>query len=99
MAPDCENRSQEIHGRTYSEAAKLSVVTRQELLLIVQPELRKHDFDCFLDASQPLPEGRKGVVVPGCPYCKKTIYTMAQFIEHLTLDVLPLIFEREPGVD
>jgi hypothetical protein len=24
---------------------------------------------------------------------------MAQFIEHLTFDVLPLIFEREPGVD
>jgi len=24
---------------------------------------------------------------------------MAQFIEHLSFDVLPLIFEREPGVD
>jgi hypothetical protein len=43
--------------------------------------------------------GRKGIVVPGCPYCKKTFYTMAQFIERLSFDVLPLIFEREPGVD
>jgi hypothetical protein len=74
-------------------------VTRRDLLAIVQAELRKHDFDCFLDTSQPLPPNRKGVVVPGCPYCKKTFYTMAQFIEHLSFDVLPLIFEREPGVD
>jgi hypothetical protein len=75
-------------------------VTRRELLLIVQAELPKHDFDCFVDASVPgLEPGRKGLVVPGCPYCKKKIYTMAQFIEHISLDVLPLFFEREPGVD
>jgi hypothetical protein len=30
---------------------------------------------------------------------RKTFYTMAQFIERLSSDVLPLIFEREPGVD
>jgi len=35
----------------------------------------------------------------GCPYCKKTIYMMAQFIEHIAFEVLQLIFEREPGVD
>jgi hypothetical protein len=74
-------------------------VTSQELLAIVQSELRKHDFDCFLDTSVPLPTSRKGVVVPGCPYCKKQFYTMAQFVEHISFDVLPLIFEREPGVD
>jgi hypothetical protein len=56
--------------------------------VIVQAQLRKHDFDCFLDTSQPLAPGRKGVVVPGCPYCKKTFYTMAQFIEHISFDVL-----------
>jgi len=35
----------------------------------------------------------------GCPFCKKQFYTMAQFIEHISFDVLPLISEREPGVD
>jgi hypothetical protein len=65
----------------------------------LQAELWKHDFDCFVDASAPLLPGRNGVVVPGCPYCKKTIYTMKRFIDHLSFDVLPLIFEREPGVD
>jgi len=24
---------------------------------------------------------------------------MAQFIEHISFDLLPLIFEREPGID
>jgi hypothetical protein len=42
------------------------------------------------------------VIVPGCPHCHKKIRTMAQFIEHLAVDVLPGlpgIVEREPGVD
>jgi hypothetical protein len=72
-----------------------AVAPRRKLLVIVHAEVRKHDFDCFLDASAPLPPDRKGVVAPGCPYCKKTFYTMAQFIERLSFDVLPLIFERE----
>ena len=75
-------------------------MTRHELLLIVQTELQKHDFDCFFDTSAPgIEPGRKGSVVPGCPYCKKKLYTMTQFIEHLSFDVLPLLFEREPGID
>jgi len=28
-------------------------------------------------------QGGKGVVVPGCPACKKKIYTMAQFTDRL----------------
>src|ERR1700674_610924 len=64
--------------RMDSEDAKPPFVTRRELLLIVQAELPKHDFDCFVDASVPgLEPGQKGLVVPGCPYCKKKIYTMA----------------------
>jgi hypothetical protein len=47
-------------------------------LAIVQAELRKHDFDCFVDRSAPLAPGHRGVVVPGCPYCKKTLYTNIQ---------------------
>jgi ATP-dependent DNA ligase len=54
--------------RRQSESARLAFVTRAELLAVVQAELRKHDFDCFVDATQPLAPGRKGVVVPGCPY-------------------------------
>ena len=74
-------------------------MTPRELLAEVQAELRKHDFDRFVDPSAPRLPGRKGVVVPGCPHCRKKFYTMAQFIERLVDDVLPLIFEREPGID
>jgi len=55
-------------------------------LAIAQAESRKHDFDCFVDKSAPLPLGRK------------TFYTMAQIIERISFDVLPH-FGREPGVD
>lgn len=70
----------------------------RELLAIVQEELQKHDFDCFVDRSQPVPPSHRGVVVSGCPHCKKTFYT-AQFIERLSFDILPLISERESGFD
>ena len=79
-------------------------MTRAQLAS-AQTELRTHDFDCFVDATPPLPEGSKGVVVAGCPRCKKRINTMAQFLEHIAIDVLPFlpgvpgVSEREPGVD
>jgi hypothetical protein len=39
-------------------------------------------------------EGGKGVIVPGCVYCKKLLYTGYQYLSHLALDVLPQILER-----
>jgi hypothetical protein len=38
-------------------------------------------------------EGGKGVVVPGCPTCKKKFQTAPQFIDHITDDVLPKFFQ------
>jgi hypothetical protein len=31
----------------------------------------------------------KGVVIPGCPACRKRINTIAQFLDHLADDVMP----------
>jgi hypothetical protein len=39
-------------------------------------------------------EGGKGVVVPGCPTCRKRINTMAQFLDHVADDVLPGLINR-----
>jgi len=37
-------------------------------------------------------------VVPGCPACRKRINTMAQFLGHLSQDVLPGVVDRQfPG--
>jgi hypothetical protein len=35
--------------------------------------------------------GGKGVVVAGCPTCRKRINTMTQFLDHLTNDALPVL--------
>ena len=64
-----------------------------QLLSALQTEIRKHNFDCFVDEPPSIVQGGKGVVVPGCPTCKKKFYTMAQFIEHIAEDVLPGIVQ------
>ena len=56
---------------------------RQQLLAALETEIRRHDFDCFVTEPPSIAQGGKGVVVPGCPACKKKIYTMAQFTDHL----------------
>jgi hypothetical protein len=33
-------------------------------------------------------QGGKGVVIPGCPACRKRLFTMQNFIDHLADDVL-----------
>jgi hypothetical protein len=38
--------------------------------------------------------GGPGVVVPGCPACRKRLFTMANFMDHLADDVLPALLDR-----
>ena len=38
--------------------------------------------------------GKGGVVVPGCPACKKRINTMSQFLDHLADDAMPALINR-----
>jgi hypothetical protein len=54
----------------------------------------RHDFDHFIDEPPPIAQGGKGVVVPGCPMCKKRINTMSQFLDHLADDVMPALIEK-----
>lgn len=56
------------------------------ILQTAQAELRKHNLDTFLDKLH-------GVVTPGCPHCRKSFYTISQFLDHLADDVLPGILE------
>jgi hypothetical protein len=62
---------------------------KSELLHALQSEIRRHTFDTFLTEEPSMANGGPGVVVPGCPACRKRIQTMAQFLDHLTDDVLP----------
>lgn len=67
---------------------------RSILLAALQQEIRRHDFSHFVDEPPSVAQGGKGVVVPGCPACKKRIATMPQFLDHLTDDVLPPLLDR-----
>lgn len=67
---------------------------RSDLLAALQAEIRRHDFSTFLSETPSVAQGGKGVVHPGCPACRKKIYTMAQFMDHLADDVLPEIVNR-----
>lgn len=67
---------------------------KSELLRALQKEILRHDFDCFVENPPSMAQGGRGVVVPGCPMCKKRINTMNQFLHHLSDDVLPALIER-----
>jgi hypothetical protein len=62
---------------------------KSELLHALQSEIRRHDFSTFLTEEPSMANGGIGVVVPGCPACRKRLFTMSQFLDHLSDDVLP----------
>jgi hypothetical protein len=39
-------------------------------------------------------DGGPGVVVPGCPACRKRLFTMANFMDHLADNVLPPLIDK-----
>lgn len=69
-------------------------MTKGELLRALQTEIRRHSFDTFLTETPSMADGGPGVVVPGCPACRKRINTMHQFLDHLAEDVLPPLLNR-----
>ncbi len=62
---------------------------KSDLLRALQAEIRRHTFDTFVDSPPSVAQGGKGVVYPGCPACRKRLFTMVNFMDHLADDVLP----------
>jgi hypothetical protein len=69
-------------------------VQKSELLRELQKEIRRHDLSTFVDEPPSAAQGGKGVTVPGCPSCTKRFGTIAQFLDHLTSDVLPAVINK-----
>jgi hypothetical protein len=69
-------------------------VKKSELLKALQQEIRRHDFNYFVDQPPSIAQGGRGIVVPGCPTCLKRINTMSQFLDHLADDVMPALIEK-----
>jgi hypothetical protein len=62
---------------------------KSQLLAALKTEIHRHDFSSFIENPPSVAQGGAGVVVPGCPTCKKRLNTMPQFLDHLCDDVLP----------
>jgi hypothetical protein len=69
-------------------------VQKSALLAEIQKEIQRHDFSYFVDEPPSMAQGGRGVVVSGCPACKKRINTIPEFLEHLTKDAMPQLIER-----
>jgi hypothetical protein len=67
---------------------------KSALLAALKTELHQHDFSHFVDEPPSIAQGGNGVVVPGCPRCKKRFETVPKFLDHLTDDVLPGLLNR-----
>jgi hypothetical protein len=67
---------------------------KSDLLRALQTEIRRHTFDTFVDSPPSIAQGGNGVVVPGCPQCRKRIQTMAQFMDHICDEVIPPLLDK-----
>ena len=67
---------------------------KSKLIAAIQQEIRHHNFDTFVDAPPSIAQGGRGVVVVGCPACKKRFNTTNQFLDHLTNDAIPALIDR-----
>jgi hypothetical protein len=64
-------------------------MSADEIINAVQTELRRHNFDTFVDNPPSVARGGRGHVVSGCLACKKRMQSLNQFMAHLSDDVLP----------
>jgi hypothetical protein len=71
-----------------------ATVQKSVLLAAIQKEIHRHDLSYFVNNPPSVAPGGKGVVVSGCPACKKRINTMVQFLDHLANDAMPALIDR-----
>ena len=67
---------------------------KSALLAAIQQEIQRHDFSHFVENPPSVAEGGKGVVVSGCPACRKRINSMSQFLDHLAYDAMPVLLDQ-----
>jgi hypothetical protein len=52
---------------------------KSELIAAIQREILRHEFSTFVDEPPVSSKGGKGVVIPGCPSCRKRANTTTEF--------------------
>jgi hypothetical protein len=69
-------------------------VQKSVLLAAIQKEIQRHDLSYSVDEPPSMAQHGRGVVVAGCPACKKRINTISEFLEHLSKDAMPALLDR-----
>jgi hypothetical protein len=64
---------------------------KHKILAAAKHELLSHSLSTFVHDPPSIAEGGSGVVVTGCPACRKRFGTVNQLMQHLADDVLPVI--------
>jgi hypothetical protein len=67
--------------------------TKAKILQEAKAELIRHSLDTFVEGGVSVALGGNGVVVTGCPGCRKRFQTTNQLMYHLADDVLPVILK------
>jgi hypothetical protein len=68
--------------------------TEAKILQEAKAELMRHSLDTFVSDGVSVALGGSGVVVTGCPGCRKRFQTTNQLMYHLADDVLPEILRQ-----
>jgi hypothetical protein len=69
----------------------MDIQTKREILQAAKTELMRHSWDTFCDSPPSVAQGGRGVIVSGCPTCKKQFGTNTRYLEQLADDVMPVI--------
>jgi hypothetical protein len=64
------------------------------LLAAIQKEILRHDFGTYVDDPPTIAQGGRGIVVAGCPACKKRLQSMNEFLRHLAEDAMPSLLNQ-----
>jgi hypothetical protein len=67
---------------------------KSALLAAIQQEIYRHDFGTYVEDPPTIAQGGRGIVVAGCPACKKRLQSMNEFVRHLAEDAMPTLLDR-----
>jgi hypothetical protein len=67
---------------------------KHKILADAKQELGRHSLETFVDSPPSVAQGGQGVVITGRPACRKQFGTVAQLMQHLADDVLPVILRK-----
>jgi predicted methyltransferase len=69
----------------------MDIEKKREILQAAKTESMRHRWDTFVEDPPSIAQGGRGVIVSGCPTCKKQFGTNTRYLEHLADDVMPVI--------